>query len=308
VPEAPVRGQGTSRFLDPKVLARLGNVELLSRVVVEGFLSGLHRSPYLGRSIDFAEHRAYMPGDDIRRIDWRLFGRTDRFFLKEFEADSNTDLIQLLDISRSMRFTSHAVTKLDYGRFLAACLAYLSRKQRDRVGLVTFDEDIVDFVPPSAKHLPILLHTLDRIDAGGRGRRGELARPLRKAGEALHRRGIVVLISDLYEEPRAALDAVARLAARGSDLIVFHLLDPAELSFPFEEPAAYEDLESGETMPVVPAEARARYQQLVGEHIAALSRVLGENRVDYALFDTSKPLDLALFSYLSRRERLVRRR
>jgi uncharacterized protein (DUF58 family) len=306
MPEAPVRSEGSSRLLDPKVLARIGNLELLSRVVVEGFLSGLHRSPYLGRSIDFAEHRAYMPGDDIRRIDWRLFGRTDRFYLKEFEADSNTDLIQLLDVSRSMRFTSHSVTKLDYARYLVACLAYLSRKQRDRVGLVTFDQDIVDFVPPSAKHLPILLHTLDRVDRSSEGRPGELGRPLRKAGEACHRRGILVLISDLYEDPRAVLSAMANLSARGSDLIVFHVLDPAELTFPFEQPASYEDLESGERMPVVPEQARARYQELVAEHIRTLSRILGENRVDYALFDTSKPLDHALFSYLSRRERLAR--
>jgi uncharacterized protein (DUF58 family) len=306
MPEARVRSEGSSRLLDPKVLARIGNLELLSRVVVEGFLSGLHRSPYLGRSIDFAEHRAYMPGDDIRRIDWRLFGRTDRFYLKEFEADSNTDLIQLLDVSQSMRFTSHSVTKLDYARYLVACLAYLSRKQRDRVGLVTFDQDIVDFVPPSAKHLPILLHTLDRVDRSGPGRPGELGRPLRKAGEACHRRGILVLISDLYEDPRAVLSAVANLSARGSDLIVFHVLDPAELTFPFEQPASYEDLESGERMPVVPEQARARYLELVAEHIRTLSRILGENRVDYAQFDTSKPLDHALFSYLSRRERLAR--
>jgi uncharacterized protein (DUF58 family) len=308
IPDTPVRSQGTSRFLDPRVLARIGNLELLSRVVVEGFLSGLHRSPYLGRSIDFAEHRAYMPGDDIRRIDWRLFGRTDRFYLKEFEADSNTDLVQLLDVSRSMRFTSHSVTKLDYGRYLAACLAYLSRKQRDRVGLVTFDEHLLDYVPPSAKHLPILLHTLDRIDEHGAGRRGDLARPLAQAGEAVHRRGILVLISDLYEEPRAVLSALAGLSHRGSDLIVFHLLDPAELTFPFDQPASYEDLESGEKMPIVPAEARARYLELVGEHIRTLSRALGENRIDYELFDTSKPLDHALFSYLSRRARMVRLR
>jgi uncharacterized protein (DUF58 family) len=297
------------RFLEPKVLARMGNLELLARTVVEGFLSGLHRSPYLGRSIDFAEHRAYMPGDDIRRIDWRLFGRTDRFYLKEFEADSNTDLVQLLDVSRSMRFTSHALTKLDYARYLAASLAYLSRKQRDRVGLVTFDDDVVDFVPPSAKHLPVLLHTLDRVaDAGGDPRRGELGRPLRKAAEACYRRSILVLISDLYEEPRAVLDAIARLSYRGSDLIVFHVLDPAELRFPFEQPASYQDLESGERIPVVPDEVRARYLELVAEHVKSLSRLLGENRIDYALFDTSQPLDHALFSYLSRRERLVRLR
>ena len=301
------RDAPASRFLAPEVLARIGNIELLARTVVEGFVSGLHKSPYLGRSVDFAEHRAYMPGDDIRRIDWRLFGRTDRFYLKEFEADSNTDLVQLLDVSRSMRFTSHALTKLDYGRYLVACLAYLARKQRDRVGLVTFDEDVVDFVPPSAKHLPILLHTLDRADRAPEGSgKGTLARPLHKAGEACHRRGLMVLVSDLYEDPRAVLDAVALLSHRGSDLMVFHVLDPAELEFPFDQPAAYEDLESGERIPVVPDAVRERYRALVADHIATLSRVLGENRIDYGLFDTSKPLDHALASFLTRRERMVR--
>ena len=301
------RDAPASRFLAPEVLARIGNIELLARTVVEGFVSGLHKSPYLGRSVDFAEHRAYMPGDDIRRIDWRLFGRTDRFYLKEFEADSNTDLVQLLDVSRSMRFTSHSVTKLDYARYLVACLAYLARKQRDRVGLVTFDDDVIDFVPPSAKHLPILLHTLDRVDrAPEGGGKGALARPLHKAGEACHRRGLMVLVSDLYEDPRAVLDAVALLSHRGSDLMVFHVLDPAELELPFDEPAAYEDLESGERIPVVPDAVRERYRALVAEHIATLSRILGENRIDYGLFDTSKPLDHALASFLTRRERMVR--
>ena len=301
------RDAPASRFLAPEVLARIGNIELLARTVVEGFVSGLHKSPYLGRSVDFAEHRAYMPGDDIRRIDWRLFGRTDRFYLKEFEADSNTDLVQLLDVSRSMRFTSHSITKLDYARYLVACLAYLARKQRDRVGLVTFDDDVIDFVPPSAKHLPILLHTLDRADqAPAKRGKGTLARPLDKAGEACHRRGLMVLVSDLYEDPRAVLDAVAVLSHRGSDLMVFHVLDPAELEFPFDQPAAYEDLESGERIPVVPDAVRERYRALVAEHIATLSRVLGENRIDYGLFDTSKPLDHALASFLTRRERMVR--
>ena len=303
----PRRDAPASRFLAPEVLARIGNIELLARTVVEGFVSGLHKSPYLGRSVDFAEHRAYMPGDDIRRVDWRLFARTDRFYLKEFEADSNTDLVQLLDVSRSMRFTSHSVTKLDYARYLVACLAYLARKQRDRVGLVTFDDDVIDFVPPSAKHLPILLHTLDRADQvpAKRGK-GTLALPLDKAGEACRRRGLMVLVSDLYEDPRAVLDAVAVLSHRGSDLMVFHVLDPAELELPFDEPAAYEDLESGERIPVVPDSVRERYRALVSLHISTLSRVLGENRIDYGLFDTSKPLDHALARFLTRRERLAR--
>jgi uncharacterized protein (DUF58 family) len=296
-----------SRFLAPDVLARIGNIELLARTVVEGFLNGLHKSPYHGRSVDFAEHRAYMPGDDIRRIDWRLFGRTDRFYLKEFEADSNTDLVQLLDVSRSMRYTSHSLSKLDYARYLVASLAYLSRKQRDRVGLVTFDQDVIDFVPPSARHLPVLLHTLERADrAPEPGARSALALPVHKTAEALHRRGMLVVVSDLYEDPRAVVDAVALLSHRGRDVMVFHILDPAEIEFPFDQPGAYEDLESGERIPVVPDAVRERYRALVAEHIASLGRLLGQSRIDYELFDTSKPLDHALAHYLSRRQRVVR--
>src|SRR5438132_3747389 len=158
-----------ANFLDPRVLARIDNLALLARIVVEGFLNGLHHSPYLGLSVDFAEHRAYMPGDDIRRIDWRLWARTDRFYVKEFEADTNANFSVILDISRSMDFGSGGITKFDYARYLAACLAWFSRKQRDRVGLVTFDDDMVDRVPPSAKNLNVVLHTLDRVKAGKPG-------------------------------------------------------------------------------------------------------------------------------------------
>jgi uncharacterized protein (DUF58 family) len=298
-----------SRFLAPEVLSHMGTLELLARTVVDGFLSGLHRSPYLGRSTDFAEHRGYMPGDDIRRIDWRLFARTDRFYLKEFEADSNTDLVSLLDVSRSMRFGSHSLTKLDYGRSLAACLAYLARKQRDRVGLIAFDQDVVAYVPPSARHLNVVLHTLDRLDGdAAAGRKGELARPLQKAAEACRRRSILILISDLYEDPKAVLAAAAGLNHRGSDLIVFHLLDPAELRLPFDRPAMFEDLEGGGSIPVVPDQARARYLELVNAHIDGLARLLGESRIDYVQIDTSQPLDRALLGYLARRARLVRSR
>ena len=293
----------SARFMDPKILGRIDNLELLARMVVEGFISGLHRSPYLGRSVDFAEHRAYMPGDDIRRIDWRLFARADRFYVKEFEADTNTSFTLILDLSRSMTFGSRGITKLDYARYLAACLAYFSHKQRDRVGLVTFDEDIVDFVPPSAKHLEVVLHKIDRMKPG---RRGALGPPLAKVAEAIRRRGIMVLISDFYEEPEAVLDAVKVLRYKGNDLIVFHVLDPAEVEFPFDEVANYQDLETEEAIPVIPEYLREQYRKLVAEHIDRLSRWLGDNRIDYTLFDTSTPLDYALFSYLSNRQRLSR--
>ena len=293
----------SARFVDPSVLGRIANLELLARTVVEGFISGLHRSPYLGRSVDFAEHRPYMPGDDIRRIDWRLFARTDRFYLKEFEADTNTDFTLLLDISRSMSFRSNGVSKLDYARYLGACLAYFSHKQRDRVGLVTFNDKIVDFVPPRAKHLDMVLDTIDRAQPGGTS---DLGKPLFKVAEALIRRGIIVLISDLYDEPSTVLDAIKGLRYKGNDLIVFHILDPAEIRFPYDESANYQDLETGESIPVVPDYLREQYRKLVSEHIERLTRVLGDNRIDYAMFDTSIQLDFALFNYLSNRQRIVR--
>lgn len=293
------------RFVDPKVLARIGNLNLLARTVVQGFISGLHRSTFIGRSVDFAEHRAYMPGDDIRQIDWRLFARTDRFYVKEFEADTNTSFTLLMDISRSMSFGSEGVTKLDYARYLGACLAVFSQKQRDRIGLVTFDEDIVDFVPASAKHLEVVLHKIDRLESS---RPSNYQKPLVKTAEAIHRRGIVVLISDLYDEPEAILDAVKGLRYKGNDLIVFHVLDPAELNFPYGEAANYRDLETGDAVPVIPDYLRDEYRKLVQQHVERLTRILGDNRIDYTLLDTSTPLDYALFHYLASRERMTRTR
>ena len=292
-----------ARFVDPKVLARLGSLELLARTVVDGFINGLHKAPYLGVSVDFAEHRGYMPGDDIRFIDWRVFARTDRFYVKRFEADTNTNFSVLFDISRSMSFGSKGLTKLDYGRYLAACLTYFCTKQRDRVGLITFDDDIVTRVPPSAKHLDVVLHELDRIEAG---RPGALERPLFKATEFFRRRGIIVVISDFYEDPQKAVDALKPLSYGGNDLIVFHILDPAEIDFPYDEATSFQDLETGQKMPVVPEKLREQYRRLVQEHIAALSQRCGENRIDYTLFNTATPLDHALFKFLAIRQKMTK--
>jgi uncharacterized protein (DUF58 family) len=306
------------RFLDPKILARISNLELLARSVVEGFLGGLHRSPRFGASTDFAEHRQYMPGDDIRRVDWKVYARTDRYYVKEFEADTNTDVTIALDCSRSMRFagTRDGVTKLDYGKFLAASLAYLSNRQRDRVGLVAFDEAIIEHIRPSARHLTTVLHALDRLtprSEPGSGRAagsqdgegpGALDAVFRLLTETIQRRGVVVVISDLYEDPNAVLSALTHLRGRGNDLIVFHALDRAEREFPFDQASGFRDLETGVTIPVVPEAAREQYRRLVDGHIASLSRILTDARIDYTLLDTSTPLDDALFAYLSNRQRL----
>lgn len=293
------------RFLDPAVLARIDNLELLARTVVDGFLSGLHRSPYLGFSLDFAEHRPYMPGDDIRRIDWSLFGRTDRHYIKLFEAETNANFVVLLDVSRSMDYTSHSVTKLDYARYLAAALLFFSNRQRDRVGTVTFDSEIVDFVPPSMKHMDTVLHVLDRATAG---RAGSLKEPLLTVTERLRRKGICVLVSDFYEEPDAIMEAVVPLRARGHDVIVFHVLDPAEQDFPFEDASGFEDMETGEQIPVIPEKLRDEYRTLLQGHLKEIEDRFAGSGIDYAVLDTSAPLDMALFRYLSARERLSRMR
>jgi uncharacterized protein (DUF58 family) len=244
-----------------------------------------------------------MPGDDIRRIDWRLYARTDRFYIKEFEADTNTNFSVLLDVSASMRYGSGPVTKLDYARYLAACLAYFTHGQRDRVGLVTFDADIVEFVPPSAKHLPAVLHAIARARAE---RPGTLVEPLRKLSEHFRRRSMILLISDLYAEPAQILGALQQLRQRGSDVMVVHVLDPAELEFPFDEAGTFEDLETGERIPLIPDRLREQYRTMIRAHIGELSRRMGEQGTDYAMFDTSRPLDYALFDFLSKRQRLMR--
>ena len=297
---SPVAG---ATFLDPTVLARINTLELVARTVVDGFINGLHHAPYLGLSMDFAEHRAYMPGDDIRRIDWRLFARSDRFYVKQFEADTNTNFSVLLDASKSMNYGTSGITKLDYAKYLAACLTYFCQQQRDRIGLITFDAKLIDYIPPSAKHLDVILHTLDRLKVGGPG---DLGTSLRQASEFFRRRSILVVISDFYEEPQAVVDAIKLLIQRGSEIIAFHILDPGEIDFPYDAPMNFEDSETGERLPVIPEQLRVQYREMILEHIATLDRLMTENRIDYAQFTTSQPLDYALFSFLSRREQLSR--
>ena len=289
------------RFLHPEAIKRIARLEVRARHVVEGFISGLHRSPHLGFSTDFAEHRQYMPGDDTRHMDWRVFARTDRLYIKNYEADTNANFLVILDVSGSMGYGTSGLTKLQYAKYLGACLAYFSHRQRDRVGLVTVDTDIVDFVPPSAKHLNQVLHGLDRAQAKGRG---ALAMPLLKISESQHRKSILLILSDLYEPAEKIRDALGPLRDAGHDVVVMHLLDPAELNFTFDAAGTFEDLESGERIPVVPGRLRTRYTELIRDHLAAVEKLLGEGRIDYLMVDTSKPVDEVLFQYLLRRERM----
>ena len=292
-----------ARFVDPKILGRIGNLDLLARTVVDGFINGLHRAPYFGASIDFAEHRGYVAGDDIRRVDWRLFARTDRYYIKQYEADTNTNFCLILDISKSMNFGTRGVTKLEYASYLGACLAYLAQRQRDRVGCITFDSEVVSYVPPSAKHFNVLLHTLDRAKAE---RRGEMTKPLANMAEHFKRRSLIVLVSDFYEDPSAVLEAIKPLHFLGNDLIAFQVLDPAELDFGYDDASSFQDLETGEQIPVVPESFRNEYRKLIQNHIESLKTKLSEVRIDYMLANTAEPLDRLLFGYLSSRERLMR--
>ena len=261
-------------LLDPAVVLQVKDLSFVARSVVDGFVAGQHRSRHRGTSVDFAEHRPYSLGDDIRRIDWRLFARTDRYFVKRFEADSNASFLIALDISRSMRFGSAGITKLDYARGLAACLAYLASSQKDRVGLMMFDSEIREFIPPRGGRLEAILRALDAIPEP-LGAAGPLAPPLGRAAEASRRAGVVVLLSDLYEEPETAVEAIRALQYRGSEVVVLHILDPAERTFPFEDVSTFEDLETGELVPADPDRIRDEYRALVDKHIEALRRSSG---------------------------------
>jgi uncharacterized protein (DUF58 family) len=298
----PATPQST-RFIDPAVLTRISSLELVARTVVEGFVAGLHRSPHLGFSVNFAEYRPYRPGDDIRKIDWKVFARLDRFFVKEFEGETNTSIHLLLDCSRSMAYRNRGIRKLEYGQFLAASLGYFAFKQRDGVGFVAYGDQVRDFVPArgSMGHLNTVLHAIERTSPANRT---EFLKPLADVAERLRRRGIVVVVSDLYDEPTRVMDGLRRLSYRGNDVIVFHLLDPAELDFDFAGSAQFVDMETGAEMHVVPEILKPEYRRIVREQTAYYERECQKERIDYALLDTGAPLDRALFTYLLRRERL----
>jgi len=289
-----------TRFIDPKVLIRIQNMELLARSVVEGFVTGLHRSPYMGFSVDFAEYRQYMPGDEIRRIDWNVYARNDKLFVKLYEGETNTRVLILLDMSGSMNYGSGEVKKSDYARMLAGCLTYFAYHQRDAVGLMTFDTAVRTHIPASRRsgQLLSLLHEIDRATPG---QGTEFGKPIQFLAETLKRRGIVVVISDFYAEPSSVISGLKILKAKGNEVITFHVMDEYELTFPFEEMAQFEDMETSDKMHVIPEYLRDQYLKVVGSHIEELRKGLKAAQIDYTLMSTSKPLDSALFSYLAAR-------
>jgi uncharacterized protein (DUF58 family) len=291
------------RFLDPAVIARLGSMELKARTVVEGFLSGLHRSPYKGFSVEFAEYREYLPGDDLSTLDWKVYARSDRHYVKKFEEETNLECHLLLDVSASMAYRGGgAMTKLEYGSVLAASLAYLMNRQRDATGVIAFDDRIVARLPARARpgHLHAILIMLDRLRAGSRS---DVSRPLHQLADALVKRSLAVLISDLLDDPASVVRGLKHLRFRGTDVIVFQLLDPYELQFPFKTAARFIDVEDAETVTADPVRIRSEYLRSLEGLRSTYERELRGAGIDFVTLDTSKPLDFALLAYLDARSR-----
>ncbi|HSB11302.1 MAG TPA: DUF58 domain-containing protein [Blastocatellia bacterium] len=289
-----------SRFLAPEILARISSLELIARSVVEGFISGLHRSPYLGFSTDFAEHRPYMPGDDLRHLDWKLLARTDRLYIKKYQGDTNAQMHLLVDSSASMGYSSGEVTKIQYAQYLASSLAFLGVRQHDSVGLIAFNDEVIEHVPPGSRsgHLRTILGMIERLTPG---RGTTISQLLHRTADLLTRRAIIVLISDLYDEPDRVIDGLEHLRFRGNDVIVFQVMDKQELDFDFVEPVVLEDSETEEQLHVLPDVLRDEYLRAIRSHIDQLSEGAARNRIDYEILRTSEPLDAALFAYLGRR-------
>lgn len=294
--------QAATRFIQPDVLARISSLELLARSVVEGFLAGLHRSPFKGFSVDFMEYRPYVFGDDVRQVDWKVFARTGRYFVREFEGETNTRLHLLLDMSRSMDYSSGGQTKLTYGRFLAAAIAWLANRQRDACGLTLFDTEVRKHLPPRATraHLHLLLNALAEANPNAAT---NLERSLQAVAERHRKRGFVVLISDLFTDINAIERALQHFRFTGHNVLVFQILDPQEIEFDFKDVVELLDVESDAKMLIDAKAARAQYQKNFQTHQDQLRRICGLLQIDHAVLRTDAPLDAALFHYLSARSR-----
>ena len=289
-------------YFDPKVLAGISNLALRARWVVEGLMSGVHRSRAKGFSVEFEEHREYSPGDEIRRIDWKALGKFDRYFIKEYEDETNLRAYLVLDASASMNYASDGISKFDYACTLTASLAYLILKQQDSAGLVTFSDRIEAFIPPRAKrdYITQILHALENRGPGGDTNVGKILEEI--AGQ-VKRRGLIVLVSDLLDDAEAILKGLRHFRFKGNDVIVFHLLDQAELDLPFEGNILFEDLEAANLQVIAdPRAIRSTYQQVVQEFIGNIRKQCHDSAIDYQIISTATPLDRALASYLSWRE------
>ncbi len=296
---------GPSRFLSPEVVAGLATLELKARTIVEGLLLGLHRSPFRGSSVEFAEYRQYMPGDDPSTVDWKVYARSDRHYVKKFEHDTNVEVQLLVDTSASMAYRSGTgMTKLQYAQCLTAALAYLLTGQRDAVGLGLYDDQLRDYVPSAVKagQLTRLLIALDHATPGATS---DTARALKQIHDRLRRRGLIVVCSDLLDDANRVVDGLRLLRARGMEVVVFHVLDDAELTFPFEHAGTFRDVETGEEILTHGPSARRAYLDAVGAWRDGYVADLRSAGIDYQLANTSAPLDATLLGWLGARGRTL---
>jgi len=294
--------QATMNLLDPKILASLANLEIVAKAVVEGFVIGLHRSPKFGFSQEFVEYRAYGEGDDPRYIDWNVFARTGKTYIKRFLGETNSHLMIMLDSSASMGFGGKGVSKLQFGKFLGASLAYMASRQHDAVGVMVFAEEVVDYRPPTSRSgaLQGVIHTIDRAQP----QKGTaLSKPMTRFQERIKRRGLVAVISDFYCDTEELLDNVRPLAMQGQDVILFHLLDPDELNPEIKQSTLYEDMETGHSVEVSPVFMNKEYRERIQAHISGIQQAASGMNADHVLINTGEPLDEALHSYLTFREK-----
>lgn len=289
------------RFLNPGVLASISGLDLVAKTVVQGFVAGLHRSPDFGFSQEFAEYRAYSEGDDLRHVDWNVFARTERAYLKRYRGETNTLVTILLDASSSMGFGSHEVNKIDYARYLTAALCYLANQQRDAAGLIVFDDEVRNYVHPSSRHgqLGRLLHAIDQAETAART---DFAKPFIHCQEFLRRRGLVVVVSDFYEQPDVVIKTMEPLRFRGNELVLFHVLDPQELRPAIRQPMILVDMETQDSLEVSPEYTETEYRAKIDAHVAALQEKARGAGMDYFLLRTDRPLDEALREYLTIRK------
>lgn len=290
------------RFLDPSVLASISSLDLVARTVVDGFVAGLHRSPTFGFSQEFAEYRQYVEGDDLRHVDWNVYARTERIYLKRFKGETNSQLLILLDTSASMTYKSGAISKLDYARYIAASLCYLASQQRDATGLIVFDHDVQNYIPPSTRQgqLMRLIHAIDKAEGGTRT---DFVKPFVHFQEYLRRRGIVIVLSDFYDDPATIMTTIEPLRYHGNEVVLLHLLDPDEIAPKFRDPVLLQDVEDATAMEVSPEYARNEYRTRINHHLSVLADKAAASGLEYVFMDTSKPLDAALRNYLAIRQR-----
>ncbi|MBI4641687.1 MAG: DUF58 domain-containing protein [Candidatus Tectomicrobia bacterium] len=287
-------------YFDPVALAKLSNLLLRARFVVEGVITGLHRSPYRGSSVEFSEHREYSPGDEIRYVDWKVYGKSDRYFIKQFEEETNLKGYIFLDCSSSMDYASDGITKFEYGCYVAASLAYLMLRQGDPVGLVTFSDSVRRYIPPrsSLSHIHAIIEELENSKPSGK------TSPAKVLGEIsghVKRRGLIILISDLFADPEETIRAIRQYRYKKNEVMVFQILDQSELEFPFSELTIFEDLEDDLRILSEPRAIREEYRRIFQAFIKEYERLCRAHHVDYTLFNTATPLDKALVRYLSKR-------